>query len=125
MAYLEPCVTLAYSKPCHIQNPGIFRAQDISRTPSRHILAYSQRCVKFPYWKSCHILKFFIFRILSYLGPEANSEFCLFIYDSSIILTFFFTLKELRNYSLCIICVWSLLCTVRVDITYSFAKTGF
>ena len=24
-AYLETCVTLAYSEPCHIQNPGIFR----------------------------------------------------------------------------------------------------
>ena len=24
VAYLEPCVALAYSEPCHIQNPGIF-----------------------------------------------------------------------------------------------------
>ena len=32
-------VTLAYSVPCHIQNPGIFRTQDIFRTRSRHILA--------------------------------------------------------------------------------------
>ena len=23
MAYLEPCVTLAHSEPCHIQNPDI------------------------------------------------------------------------------------------------------
>ena len=25
VAYLEPCVTLAYSEPCHIQNSGVFR----------------------------------------------------------------------------------------------------
>ena len=25
VAYLEPCVTLAYSEPYNIQNPGIFR----------------------------------------------------------------------------------------------------
>ena len=29
VAYLEPCVTLAYSEPCHIQNAGIFRTQVI------------------------------------------------------------------------------------------------
>ena len=23
--YLEPCVALAYSEPCQIQNPGIYR----------------------------------------------------------------------------------------------------
>ena len=34
LAYLEPCVTLAYSKLCHIQNPGIFRNQDIFRINS-------------------------------------------------------------------------------------------
>ena len=29
IVYLEPSVTLAYSKPYHIQNPSIFRTQDI------------------------------------------------------------------------------------------------
>ena len=43
VAYLEPCVTLAYSEPCHIQNPGIFRTQDIFRTLSRHDLVHSER----------------------------------------------------------------------------------
>ena len=28
VVYLEICVTLAYSEPCHIQNNGIFRTQD-------------------------------------------------------------------------------------------------
>ena len=28
-ACLEPLVTLACLKPCHIQNPGIFRTRDI------------------------------------------------------------------------------------------------
>ena len=31
-AYLEPCVTLAYLEPCHIQNPVIFRTQDIQNS---------------------------------------------------------------------------------------------
>ena len=43
VTYLEPCVTLVYSEPCHIQNPGIFR------TLSRHILAYSERHVTLAY----------------------------------------------------------------------------
>ena len=41
VVYLEHCVTLAYSEPCHIQNSGIFRTQDIFRTLSRHVQAYS------------------------------------------------------------------------------------
>ena len=49
VAYLEPCVTLAYSKPCHIQNLGIFITQDVFRTLSRHILIYSKRCVTLAY----------------------------------------------------------------------------
>ena len=77
VAYLEPCVTLTYSEPCHIQNPGIFRTQDIFRTLSRHILTYSKRCVTFAFWELCHIQKFAIFRILAYLGQEAYSESCL------------------------------------------------
>ena len=54
-AYLEPCVTLAYSEPCHIQTPGIFRTQDIFRTRSWHILVYSERCLTLPYWEPSHI----------------------------------------------------------------------
>ena len=49
MAYLELCVTLAYSEPCHIQNPGIFRTQYIFRTLLRHILGYSERCLTLAY----------------------------------------------------------------------------
>ena len=30
VAYLNSCVTPAYLEPCYIQNPGIFRTQDIS-----------------------------------------------------------------------------------------------
>ena len=62
VAYLEPCVTLAYSEPCHIQNPGIFRTQDIFRTLSRHILAYSECCVTLAYWVPWHIQNVGIFR---------------------------------------------------------------
>ena len=42
VAYLEPYVTLAYLEHCHIQNPDIFRTQDLYQTLSRHILAYSK-----------------------------------------------------------------------------------
>ena len=67
-----------YSKPCHIQNLGIFRTQDISRSLSRHILAYSERCVRLAYWEICHSQNFAIVRILAYLGPKAYSESCLY-----------------------------------------------
>ena len=63
MAYLEPCVILAYSEPCYIQNPGISRTQEIFRTLSRHILAHSERCVT-----PAHFQNFAIFKILAYLG---------------------------------------------------------
>ena len=66
--YLEPCLTLGYSEPCHIQNPGIFR------TLSRYILAYLECCVTLAYWEPCHIQDFVIFRIWAYLGPQAYSE---------------------------------------------------
>ena len=49
VAYLEPCVTLAYSEPCYIQNPGILRNQHIFRALSKYILAYSERCVTLAY----------------------------------------------------------------------------
>ena len=52
--------TLEYSEPCQIENPGIFRTQDILRTLSRHILAYSEQCARFPYWELCHIQNFAI-----------------------------------------------------------------
>ena len=35
VAYLDSCVTLEYSEPCYIQNPGIFR-------PSIYILEIYQ-----------------------------------------------------------------------------------
>ena len=32
VVYLEPCATLAYSGPCHMHNPSMFRTQYIFRT---------------------------------------------------------------------------------------------
>ena len=58
VAYLEPCLTLAYSDPYHIQNPSIFRTQDIFRTLSRHILA--ERCGTLTFWEPCHSQNFAI-----------------------------------------------------------------
>ena len=74
VAYLEPCLTLGHSEPFHIQNPGIFRVQDIFRTLSRYILAYLECCVTLAYWEPCHIQDFVVFRIWAYLGPQAYSE---------------------------------------------------
>ena len=78
VTYLELCVTLAYSEPCHIQNPGITRTQDKFRTLSRYILTYSERCVTPAYREPCHIKNFDMSRILEYLGHEAYSESFLF-----------------------------------------------
>ena len=74
VAYLEPCVIRAYSEPCHVQNPGIFRTQDICRILSRHILGYSVDCPTFAFWKPCHIQNIAILRILAFLGLQAYSE---------------------------------------------------
>ena len=93
VAYLEPCAILAYSGPVHIQNPGIFRAQDIFRTLPRHILAYSVDCVTLAFWKTCFIQNFAIFRIFGIEKLEVYSESCLFrhvqTYSVMITLTFF------------------------------------
>ena len=54
-----------------VQNPVIFRTQDIFRTLSRHILAYSQCCVTLTYFETllyselCHIQHFDIFKTQS------------------------------------------------------------
>ena len=82
VTYLEPCVTLAYSEPCHIQNPGIYRAQDIFSSLSRHILAYSEHCVTrilriLSYSEFSHIKNFGIFRI------PGTSKSCLFRHDQA------------------------------------------
>ena len=74
--YLFNILALAYSEPCHIQNPGIFRVQDI--TLWRHIPVYSRGCVTLAYWEPYHIKTFGIFRSLAYLGPDAYSESFLF-----------------------------------------------
>ena len=71
---------MTYSEPCHIQTSNIFRTQDIFITLPKHILAYSEHCVTLAYWKPCLIQNFVIFRILTYVGPEAYSELCLFRY---------------------------------------------
>ena len=87
VAYLEHCITLAYSKPCHIQNTNIFRTQDVFKTLSRNIMAYSERS---------HIKNPAIFRTWAYLGPKPYSESCLFRHSQAysiiviITLTFFF-----------------------------------
>ena len=44
-----------YSEHCHIQDPYIFRTQDIFRTLPRHILAYAKYCVTLAHWEPCHI----------------------------------------------------------------------
>ena len=80
MAYLEPSVILVYSEPCHIQNPRIFRTQDIFRTLSRNTLTYPELCVTPAIWETCHIQNFVIFRILAHLGLEAYSESYLYRY---------------------------------------------
>ena len=41
VAYVEPCVTLAYSEPWYVQNPGLFRTQDLFR--SVKVFNYSSR----------------------------------------------------------------------------------
>ena len=74
VAYLEPCVALAYLEPCHIQNPGICRTRDIFRTLSRHILEHSERCV------TSHIENPAILKILVCLGPEAQNPVYLHIF---------------------------------------------
>ena len=77
VAYLEPCVTLTYSKPYHFQNPNIFRTQDKFRTLSRHIQTYPERCVTLEYREHCHNQNFRmfrtrgIFRILVMLGHSS------------------------------------------------------
>ena len=78
VTYSKPCVTLAYSEPCNIQNPDIFGIQDTFRTWSRRVLAYSERCGTLAYSEPCHIQNFVIFRILVYLGPAVYWESCLY-----------------------------------------------
>ena len=50
----EPCITVIYSEPFHIQNSGIFRTWDIGRTISMHTLAYTECCVALAYLELCH-----------------------------------------------------------------------
>ena len=77
--YSAPCVTLAYSQPCHILSPDIFRTGGLFKTlwnvdqansePChvalfRHIQAYSEPCATFTYAKTWHNWIPGIFRIL-------------------------------------------------------------
>ena len=97
VAYLEPCVISTYSEPFHIQNPGIFRSQDMFRILSRHILLYSIGCVMLAFWKNCFIQNFAIFKISAlrnsrhiqnpvYLGTFRHIQ----TYSIVITLSFFF-----------------------------------
>ena len=73
---------MAYTEPCHKQNPGIFRTRDIFKKNS--VIAYSgilracsARILRTLYWGLlylglCHIQNFGLFRTLAY------SESCLF-----------------------------------------------
>ena len=79
VAYLELCVTLAYSEPSHIQSLGIFRIlaylepkiySELCQGIFWHI---SDRFATLVYSEPCHIQNLIIFRILAYLGPEAYS----------------------------------------------------
>ena len=84
VAYIEPCKTLAHSEPCHIQNPGIYRTQDILRILSKHILAYGILRI-LSYSELCLIQNPVCLGIFRHI--QANS-IMIFI----ITLTFFFTL---------------------------------
>ena len=69
VAYLEPCVTLAYLEPDHIQNSSIFRTQDMFRTLSIKVysgifkaLCNANILRTLAFSELCHIQKFGIFR---------------------------------------------------------------
>ena len=92
--YLEPCVFLAYSESFHIQNPGIFRTENIFRTLPRHILAHI-----LAFWKNCFIQNFDICRI-SLLRNSRHIQNAVYLgtfrhiqtYSIMITLTFFLNL---------------------------------
>ena len=43
-AYSAPCATLAYSQPCHILSPGIFRTERLFKTLRNIDQVYSEPC---------------------------------------------------------------------------------
>ena len=43
-AYSAPCVALAYSWPCHIRSPSVFRTRDVLKTLWNVDQAFSQAC---------------------------------------------------------------------------------
>ena len=66
-AYLEPCVTLAYSEHCCIQNPGIFRTRYIQDSIKAYSGILRNRCNIcilriLPYSELCHIQIFGMLR---------------------------------------------------------------
>ena len=66
-AYLEPCLTLTYSKLWYIQNPNILRTRSLFRTP-----VYSEPC--------------YIQNTGAYSNSEAYSEpWCLIIFTARIV----------------------------------------
>ena len=78
MACLESCLTLAYSEPCHVQDPGIFRnkeyIQNSVKTYSGIFITFrNARILKtLPYLELWHIYNFGILMAKAYL------ESCLF-----------------------------------------------
>ena len=75
VAYLEPCVTLVYSEPYHIQNPGIFRTYKIYSELCQGIfrtLCNARILRTMPFTGLSHI------RCLAYLGPKVYSESCFY-----------------------------------------------
>ena len=72
-AYLAPCVTLAYSQPCHILSPSLFRTKGLFKTCetlTRHIQNPTvshialQPCATLAYVETCYTQNSGIFRTL-------------------------------------------------------------
>ena len=68
VAYLEPCVALEYSEPCHIQNPGIFRIHDMFKNSVKaysgifRMLCNTRMLRTLSYSEHCRIQNFGIFK---------------------------------------------------------------
>ena len=73
VAYLDSCVTLTYSKPCYIQNPGIFGPNIYSLEIYHGIFWHIHNAVSHSHTENPAILRA-LSRIWAYLGPKAYRE---------------------------------------------------